>query len=256
MKRILIKKFLLVILLVLCVLSFIGYSQACTLSVITQDFDFQIPSGFNIPSAPIGGYTHDPDCPRNDMKVTCNANWVNITPSGFDIGPGETERLTVNYNTKLLPPGTFEASCTIHGETTEPLVEEYANFSLEISQSDSKSFFFNCEKPLDRLQIYDLEKLDMTLGNSESCTVTLINVEPGKQVEVLTKTTDGIAETIDVFPVNGFTDENGQVEFEITPMKRGVDWLCFAVKDDDGQFKFNREAYNKGLAWCMFVFVK
>lgn len=228
----------------------------CTLTVITQDKEFTIPAGFNIPSSPIGGYTHDFDCPRNDMRILCNANWVSIEPDKFEVEPGGTEPLTVHYNTGLLPVGSFEAFCTISGETTEPQIDLFANFELTVLSPSEKLFTFNCKKPFQKWPVSSFERLDMDLGDRESCTLRVLNYEPGEEVKVSTNKRRGLRSAINVDPISGVVDEDGHIDFTITALKEGIYWLSWAVANENGEFEFDKEAYDEGRAWGMFVDVK
>lgn len=118
-----------------------------------------------------------------------------------------------------------------------------------------KSFTLKCNKTL-VIGNVGLDKLVLKSGNNEACVLQLTNFEPGIPVEISTNIKTGVKSSIKVTPENGITDINGELEFTISAIKRGVDWIAWAVPDETGEFQFNKRAYDKGTAWGMFVEVK
>ncbi len=119
-----------------------------------------------------------------------------------------------------------------------------------------KSFTFNCEHSLKRDPIFGLEKLTINAGDTENCTLKLTNHVPRKSVEIATLLKKGYRSTIKIEPVRSIIDENGELEITITAIRKGKDWVAWAVPDENGEFKFNKKAYDTGFAWGMFVEVK
>lgn len=231
---------------------------ACSLNVTTQELNWQIQKGFKIPKSTFGGYSHALDCPPNEMKVICNSNWVDITPNKFDIDPGKTQKFTIEYNTGLLPVSAetgFDASCAIHGETTEPLVAELATFNIVVIPNPNKSFTFKCNRDLVR-GAGGVETITMERDSNETCTVKLTQFGPGVEVEVSTLQRQGLYSSIKVTPEKGITDSKGELEVEITGLRKGIDWIAWAVPNEEGIFEFSKHAYDTGLAWGMFVDVR
>ena len=120
---------------------------------------------------------------------------------------------------------------------------------------DDKSFTFKCGQDLSNTRS-GLEMLIMKLGDNEECTVKLTNLEPYKIVNVSTQQRTGFRSAVTIDPVDGTTDSNGELEFTISALKKGIDWVAWAVQDESGKFVFNKNAYDSGLAWGMFVEVK
>ncbi|MGR3218922.1 MAG: PQQ-dependent sugar dehydrogenase [Candidatus Anammoxibacter sp.] len=118
-----------------------------------------------------------------------------------------------------------------------------------------KSFTFKCGQELNSA-IGGLEKLILQLGDNEVCTVTLTHPEPGKLVEVLTKRRSWFGSSVEIDPVNGIADSNGELKFTINASKRGINWVAWAVPDKQGNVRFNKKAYDSGAAWGMFVEVR
>ncbi len=121
---------------------------------------------------------------------------------------------------------------------------------------EKKSFTFKCINNFQEARFPGAEKLVLQLGETESCALTLTNLQPGVFIDVATKQRTGFKSSINVDPANGATDSNGEIKFNITAVKKGVDWIAWAVKNDKGKFEFNKKAYNSGRAWGMFVEVE
>lgn len=119
----------------------------------------------------------------------------------------------------------------------------------------TKSFEFRCEDELEQW-LFGLEKLVMNLGNEQSCILKLTRLEPGAPLEISTNLRRGRMASIEVSPIRGIADENGGLEFTITAINEGIDWISWAVPNSEGEFEFTKEAYDEGRAWGMFVEVK
>lgn len=122
---------------------------------------------------------------------------------------------------------------------------------------DNKSFTFKCRQhTLIAGKKGVFEKMILNLGENEQCTVTLTNLEPEVSVEFSTFLRSGRSTSIQVSPENGVTDSNGQMEFTISAIEKGTDWIAWAVRNENGEFEFSKSAYDDGTAWGMFVEVK
>ncbi len=119
-----------------------------------------------------------------------------------------------------------------------------------------KRFRFNCTNNFTEGHILDLEKLIMELGSNEPCTLKLTNLEPGTQIEISTNLRTMVKPSITVEPSSGMTDENGELEFTISAVGKGTDWIAWALPDENGETEFSKKAYDNGSAWGMFVDVK
>ena len=51
-------------------------------------------------------------------------------------------------------------------------------------------------------------------------------------------------------------DNNGEIEFAISSIDKGIDWVAWAIRNENGKFEFKNKAYDEGRAWGMFVEVK
>lgn len=120
---------------------------------------------------------------------------------------------------------------------------------------DEKSFTFKCSDNFSKA-VGGLERLILELGVNESCVLKLTNFEPGTDVEISTKIRNGSRSCIEVNPENVTIDTNNEIEFVISAIDRGVDWVAWAVPNADGEIEFNKNSYKKGYAWGMFVEVK
>ncbi|MGR3219972.1 MAG: PKD domain-containing protein, partial [Candidatus Anammoxibacter sp.] len=160
---------------------------------------------------------------------------------------------------------TFTARLTVQNADGIDTVTKPAFFSIKFGDDNGsgdnddngvKSFTFNCENSMKRGFFFRLETLTMEIGDTESCTLRLTNHEPGKTVEVSSLLRKGFRSAIKVKAARSVTDENGELKITITAIRKGKDWAAWAVKNDKGQFRFNKKTYDAGLAWGMFVKVK
>lgn len=179
-------------------------------------------------------------------------------PTGWnwDFGDGETSSVQNPLHT-YLSSGLFSVSLTVENsvgfDTTK--IENFIN--VQDPNQTGKSFTFRCRQHsliLGNAGVF--EKMIMELGTNEQCTVTLTNLEPGQPVEFSTFMRTGRSTSIQVSPENGITNANGQMEFTISAIEKGSDWIAWAVRNDKGKFEFSKQAYDNGTAWGMFVEVK
>lgn len=118
-----------------------------------------------------------------------------------------------------------------------------------------KSFTFNCEHDFEKGK-GDLERLALKLGENEVCILKLTNLEPFIPVNVSANIRTGIKTSIKVESVSGETDSNGQIEFVITAISKGLDWVAWAVPNEKGEIEFSKDAFDSGSAWGMLVEIK
>ncbi len=118
-----------------------------------------------------------------------------------------------------------------------------------------KPFAFNCETDFGQW-ILGLERLAMETGDTQSCVLKLSNSQFGVPVEILTKAKGRGSDFLDISPINGVTDENGEVVFNITATQPGIGWVAWGIPNERGQFKFNKKSYDAGNAWGMFIDVE
>ena len=121
--------------------------------------------------------------------------------------------------------------------------------------SSGKLFTLNCSNNL-QTGAAGLEKLVLGLGEDEKCVLKLTHLEPGVPIEVKTNLMKSSQSPIKVNPESEITDSNGEIEFTISAVSSGEDWIEWAVLNENGEFDFSKEAYDAGTAWGMFVEVR
>ncbi len=170
----------------------------------------------------------------NDMfEPVCNDLSVNETP------------VTSSTPTPTLTPSTTPDS--------EPTVSPTP--FVTPTPVDTKLFTFSCEHEFET-GFRDIDKLVLEPGQTESCTLSLADRESGIVLEIATNIRSGIKSEVEITPLIGETDINGELQFTITAIDKGIDWLAWAVKNSEGKFEFNKHAYDAGLAWGMLVRIK
>ncbi len=118
-----------------------------------------------------------------------------------------------------------------------------------------KQFTFSCKKNL-VIGRGGIERLILKSDENETCVLKLVNLEPGVNVDVSTKIRKGARASIKVDPVSSKTDADGQIEFTISAVKKGIDWIAWSVPNEKGEFEFTKDAFDSGRAWGMFVEVQ
>ena len=133
--------------------------------------------------------------------------------------------------------------------------DDAVNLRSKTFSSVGRSFTVNCN---DKLQTgaAGLEKLVLNSGEEERCVLKLTHLEPGFPIEVSTNLMKGSPSAIKVNPEMGITDANGELEFTISAVRSGEDWIEWAALNENGEFDFSKEAYEAGTAWGMFVEVR
>lgn len=171
--------------------------------------------------------SHQPEC--NDMIT------VAPSPTPTDITPLPTP---AQINTPLPFPSP--------GPTPLPQPPE------------GKSFILRCEKEI-VIRLGGIEVLPLKVGDTIGCTLTLAHglFDPAKEgVDVSTNLRTGDIVSIQIDPAKGVTNREGQLEFTITAIEKGIDWVACAIPDENGDVEFSKKAYDNGNAWGMFVEVR
>ena len=119
----------------------------------------------------------------------------------------------------------------------------------------SKSFTFSCDKEL-KIVRNGIEKLILNLGEKTSCQATLTRLRPNTVVEISTRLRPKLMSAVNVEPRRAVVNKNGEVHFTLTAVKKGINWIAWAVRNDKNKFSFNKSAYDEGNAWGMYVEVK
>lgn len=158
----------------------------------------------------------------------------------------EGEVYVVDFTGSVFRIVSVSIETPVPGPTPTPIPEE---------TPAPKLFLINCESNLQDGP-RGLQGLVLELGRNEQCVLRLSRLEPGAAVEVSTNLRTGLRQAIEVEPSAGITDEHGELGFTIRAIKRGIDWIAWAIADEAGGFKFDKDAYESGRAWGMFVEVR
>ncbi len=209
--------------------------------------DFYNGKGFLLISAPDG---YDFDTPGKNIAVV---KAFDVTGADKDfkeimvkVGTGKERKPPVDVGTPTPEP---------EPTTGKPTPEPTTGPTPAPKPPSGKSFTFNCDSPLS-IGNAGIETLNLKPGESETCVLKLVNAATGVTVNVATDVKNGFRQSSSVEPGSGVTDENMEMVFSITGLKRGRDWIGWAVPNDKGDIKFNKRAYDAGRAWGMFVEVK
>ena len=147
------------------------------------------------------------------------------------------------------------------GSFENPLDGKVSDNTFTIIKSEDNGsmhdifYEFDCDTPLSE-GFMGFKRLMLNIGDEESCVFKLIEFNPDVFVGISTNLRTGRRTPIEIFPTNGVTDENGELEFIIRAVDKGKDFLRWAIVNEDGQFNFSRNAFKKGKAWGIFVEVK
>ncbi|MGR3220253.1 MAG: cohesin domain-containing protein [Candidatus Anammoxibacter sp.] len=244
-----------------------GVADSGTVLGFEFDLDFDT-TVFNAVSVVDGGFLTQPVfAVENDISGS-DVNFAEAT-LGVSSAVGSGVLATVTFEILSIGPGGvldvtgFDLNDVIVS-TTEPT---NATPTPEVTPTPiatptptlpptGKSFTFNCENSMKRGPIFGLERLTMNVGDTENCTLKLINHEPGKTIEVSSLLRKGFRSAIEIEPARSVTDNNGELKITITAIRKGRDWAAWAVPNNRGQFRFNKKTYDAGFAWGMFVEVR
>jgi len=165
---------------------------------------------------------------------------INIFDLGIESGP---QGIGVNPETNLIyVTRLFEDDVIV-------IKDDGTNSSM------GKLFSINCSNNLIN-GAAGFKKLVLDLDDNGKCVLNLTSFAPGVSIEVSTNLMKGVRSSINIEPVNGFTDSNGEIEFSINATKNGIDWIAWAIPNEAGEFDFCKEAYDDGYAWGIFVEVR
>ncbi|MGR3319385.1 MAG: WD40/YVTN/BNR-like repeat-containing protein [Candidatus Anammoxibacter sp.] len=195
--------------------------------------------------------------PSNPNVVYAAATGYNIYKS---IDAGSTFTLMANLRTDVMENKDTEiVPCSNITSTGTPTPTGTASPmptpSLTPTPTPGKSFTFKCNRSF-HAGFSGIEKMIMSLGEDEECVLKLTNLEPGVQIEISTNLRTGFKPSITIDPESGLTDSNGEIEFTISAIDTGVDWIAWAIPNDAGTSEFSKQSFDSGLAWGMFVRVK
>ncbi len=188
-------------------------------------------------------------------KIPLTVNFTDISEGNptewlWDFGDGGMS-ISKNPAHKYELIGQYTVSLKVTNECGED-EEVKTDF---INALPIKSFTFKCGKEF-LIGAKELETLVMELGLNEQCKLKLTNLEPGVLVDVDTLIRSGFRSSIIAHPVRSTTDADGELEITITAVNKGIDWVAWSVRNEEGDFEYSKNAYNEGTAWGMFVDVK
>ncbi|MGR3220997.1 MAG: cupredoxin domain-containing protein [Candidatus Anammoxibacter sp.] len=153
--------------------------------------------------------------------------------------------------------GEFLYLCIVHGRDDmagKIVVKKGGGGNDDDPPTDNKSFTFECDRPFVDW-IAGLELLELELGEEAGCTLTLTDPREGVTVKVLNRKI--FRNSVNVNPSFCETDENGQCEFTIEAVSKGINWTAWGVpRKSDGEIVFNKGAYDNGTSWGSAIMVK
>ncbi len=117
-----------------------------------------------------------------------------------------------------------------------------------------KSFTFKCERNIEFTNIRDLEKLVMSVSESLSCVLKLTKFKENARIGI--KYSPLGRKSTQISPIQGNTGTSGELTFTIDAVRKGRDWISWAIAENEDKFDFSLQAHNNGSAWGMFVEVK
>ena len=117
----------------------------------------------------------------------------------------------------------------------------------------SKLFHLDCEKPFIDGRFTRTERLILNIGEDDTCVLQVNELEPGTSVNIATRIVSGPRKAIDIDPKEGIVDAEGKIIFTIKALSKGFSWIAWSVANENGEFEFNKKAYETGQAWGMFV---
>ncbi len=122
-----------------------------------------------------------------------------------------------------------------------------------------RKFIVQCDRKLTSRSI-DIDVLPIRVGDSVNCTLIvdkeLITPESGPvTISTILKTGNKVA--ININPTGGTISSDGKMEFTITGIALGIDWIAWTISTDNENLKPDDDVYktDKNL-WEMFVEVK
>ncbi len=168
----------------------------------------------------------------------------------------DLDTLTINESQEpVCNDNTNDDTTTPPTPTTTPIITVSPSPVATSTPENDKSFTFNCINDFGQ-GLHEIEKLTLKLGQNETCILRLTNLIPGTFIMVSTEIRKGIQTSIKIEQENETTDDNGEMEFKISSINRGTDWVSWAIPDKNGNLSFNKKAYDEGTAWGMFIEVK
>ncbi|MGR3221411.1 MAG: hypothetical protein ACUZ8H_16565 [Candidatus Anammoxibacter sp.] len=127
--------------------------------------------------------------------------------------------------------------------------------TADSNTATAKKFMIECDHPIEDGE-YGQEVLIMKPGEIANCTLTITDFIPNTFTKVTTNLKDGIMSSIMIDPTAGVTNERGKLVFAITAIDEGINWIAWAIPNENGKREFNKSTYDNGYARGMFVEVR
>ncbi len=217
-----------------------------------------IPTATETPSINGSILTADFIVDESTGDVPLNARFADISTGVptewlWEFGDGGAS-IEQNPSHTYFVAGEYSVMLTVSNQLEEDMITK-EDFIVVTEPESIKSFTFNCDRQL-LIGARELEILVLEPEDSEECILKLTDLKPGVTIQVSTNLRSGLRSSIEVEPVTGITDANGEIKFNIKAVSTGIDWIAWAVPDEKGEFQFTKTAFDSGLAWGMFVEVK
>lgn len=116
-----------------------------------------------------------------------------------------------------------------------------------------------CNTPVTE-DFYGVARLTLKLGEETACILTIdyaamgLAGPAGNKIAIDLQFTN--SPSIKITPEQGITDKDGRIQFTITAINKGTDWVSWAIANEKGGFEFSKQAYDNGRAWGLFFEVK
>ena len=95
-----------------------------------------------------------------------------------------------------------------------------------------KLFTVKCNKDF-RSGTFSIDKLIITKGENISCTLKLTNPEPDVNVKTRVRVFIGNKDILTIDPKTGITDQNGEIQFNITATDKGTAWIAWSLENNE-----------------------
>jgi len=184
----------------------------------------------------------------SDLSKNKPTSWL------WDFGDGSAS-IDQNPSHTYFVEGFYSVTLTVVNVSGEDTITKDDIINALPSATTGKSFTFKCDRVI-QIGAASLEWLILELGETETCLIKLTNLEPGKPIEISAFTMKGLRSSTRISPSKGIPDATGELEVTINAVRKGIDWVAWAVPNEDGEFEFSKRAYDSGLAWGMFVEIK
>ncbi len=174
-----------------------------------------------------------------------NGTTWEIVVEGLDIEARDFEWKVANVNSE-------QCIIEVKEDRISPIGHGAQGRSAVFTIEKTKPFSFNCQKEFNEW-VLGIEKLNMDVGDVQECVLKLGQPKAGEQVKIAYSLRKWGKASIELSPNIMKTDENGELRIFISAIAEGIDWVAWAIPDSKGKFRFNKNAYDEGSAWGMFV---